>query len=171
MTTEKVAVRKTTIHGIENAKIHNLTLQGGVYALMDFTVSIGDREKKEGDFQQITGLRVEMDGTLVQNLIANALANQKVTWVNTQVRLNPDRVPELSGKTVRFGETLFPDLAKRAKTVTVARPPTEAELAAYIARLSPVSKMELAIKAMREDGADTELMEAELEALKSVSQK
>ena len=165
----RIPVRKTTIHGVENAKIHNLTLQGGVYALMDFTVSVGQKEKESGEFHQITGLRVEMDGTLLQNIVSHALANMKVQWVNTQIRLNPDRIPELSGKTVRFGEPLFPDLTKKSRTITVARPPTEAEQAAYVEKLSPVQKMELAISAMKSAGMDTELVEAELEALKSNS--
>lgn len=169
MTIETKKVQKTIFSGIESLRIHNLTLQGGVKSILDFTVAT-DLESRKSDFYQVSGLTVEFDGALIQNVLAYAMAHQKVVWAPS-LRDNPTRIGELSGKVVRFGEPLFTDLAKKAKTVTVARPPTEAEQAAYIAALSPMRKLEMAIAAMKQAGMDTTLVEAELEALKEVEGK
>jgi len=170
VTVENKGIKTTVFSGVERARIQGLTLQGGVEATLCFTVSCNADDKASGDFHQVTGLKVTFDNVLIQNLLAGAMARRVIQWAPT-LRENPTRIKELDGKTVRFDEPLFPDLAKKSRTVTVARPPTDEEMAAFIARMSPVQKMELALKAMREDGADTTLVEAELEALKSVSQE
>lgn len=167
MTTEtRQKVVRTTFEGVPLARIHDGTLQGGVKAILDFTVSVGQAEKLAGEFHQVKGLVVEFDGTLVQNLLANAMANQKVAWAPS-LRENPERVSELSGKVVRFGEPLFADLTK-VKRVTVARPPTAEEVATYIKTLPRTVQLEKIIEVMKSGGMDTSLVEAELEALKQV---
>ncbi len=162
--TKDVRVTKTVISGMETVRVHNGTLQGGLEATLSFTVACNMDDKKAGAFHQVERLRVTFDNVLLQNLVASALANRKVQW-QPSMRENPERVRELSGKTVRFDEPLFADLAKKARTVTVARPPTEAEIKAFLASQSLAGQMRTTIDLMRLHGADTELMEAELEAL------
>jgi len=163
--TKETRVTKTVISGIETSRVQGGTLQGGLKATLSFTVACNMEDKKSGTFYQVEDLTVTFDNVLLQNIVANALANRKVQW-QPSMRENPERVKELSGKTVRFDEPLFADLAKKARTVTVARPPTPEEQAAYVAALSPVRKLELAISAMKAAGMDAELVEAELEALR-----
>ena len=165
--TEVKGIRTTVFNGVERLRIHNLTLQGGVTATLCFTVSENADDKKVGDFHQVEGLVVTFDNVHVQNILADAMARKIVKWAPS-LRENPTRIKELSGKTVRFDEPLFADLAKKARTVTVARPPTEEEIKTYLASQSLAGQMRTTIDLMRVHGMDSSLMEAELEALLEV---
>ena len=164
MTTEVKGIKTTKFSGIENARIHNLTLQGGVTALLCFTVSENSDDKEAGKYHQITDMKVTFDGTLIQNLLASAMARRVIQWA-PKIRENPTRATELTGAVRRFDEPIFPGLPLKARTVTVARPPTEEEIKTYLASQRLADQMRTTIQLMKIHGADTELMEAELEAL------
>ena len=114
-------------------KLDNPTIRGGqlfgVKAIVSFTVSMNEDDKKAGIFEQITNMTVNFDGTTFQNILADAMANKKVKW-QPGLRNNITKVAALSNTEVNFEDVLF---GTKAKTIPI----TEDKAAEFINNLPP----------------------------------
>lgn len=109
----------------------------GARALMSFTVSPNSEAKALGEFAQIEDLIVTFDGVLLQNVLADALAQRKVKWQTR--RDDIEKLAKMSGQTISFDHTFG-----RAPTRTA--PITEATAMAFINSLPADQREEFLLK-------------------------
>ena len=135
----------------DNAHISNGMLKG-VKVKTSFTVSLNEEDKKTGVFGQVVDMLVDFEGTPIKDVVANAWANKKVAMANPLRNLSYQEIEGLSGQTIHFTEA-----GKKIESEETR----QAKNDAYIASLTPLGKIQLAIKSMEEAGM--EVPEAVLE--------